>query len=277
MESLDNNNYLHPALRRDLSSINEVLECLDAIIEETAQKQDPLGYFAVLYRRVTWKVKEGIAGGDFKDGKRMEKLDVVFARRYIDAYKGYRTGKPVTLSWQKAFELSTETWPITMQHLLIGINAHINLDLGIAAAEVAGKAPVQELKDDFNSINTILAALVDEVQHNLSTIWPPLRYILLKTGNYDNLLVDFSMKLARDGAWRFAETLSATAGSEWKECIIIRDEAVAGKSSLITSDRLSVRFLLWIVRIGETGSVAEKIEKLKHTPLEKSSLKLEQA
>jgi hypothetical protein len=36
---------------------------------------------------VTKKVKNGIENNLFDDGPRMEKLDVIFAKRYIDAYK----------------------------------------------------------------------------------------------------------------------------------------------------------------------------------------------
>lgn len=151
-----------------LSSIDEVLEDLDEIILETKERDDTLGYFAVLYRRVTWKVKEGITNGYFEDAERMEQLDIIFAQRYIHAYRDYRNGIPVTNSWQKAFLLSNNRSFIILQHLLLGMNAHINLDLGIAAAEVCKYEKIETLRTDFYKINEILASLVDEVQHNLS-------------------------------------------------------------------------------------------------------------
>jgi len=36
-----------------------------------------------------------------------------------------------------------------MQNLLLGMNAHINLDLGIAAVQTCGGADLIMLKDDF--------------------------------------------------------------------------------------------------------------------------------
>ena len=201
--------------------------------------------------------------GYFEDGKRIEKLDVVFASRYIDAYYQHKENKPVTKSWQKAFDLAGRFWPITLQHLLIGMNAHINLDLGIAAAKVSEGRNIEELSDDFYRINQVLADLVEEVQHNLGTIWPPLSDILKKTGQVDNLMTDFSMSLARDGAWRFAQTLHAPGGKVFDECVLERDLAVARVADIITKHKPAVMLLLRVVRLGEIGTVGSKIEKLK--------------
>ncbi|MDT0687756.1 DUF5995 family protein [Autumnicola psychrophila] len=276
MNSIENHRKIIPEAEDPLTTIDDVLSRLDKIILEAEENEDTLGYFAVLYRRVTLEVKEGIIAGYFEDGERMEQLDVVFAKKYLEAYDNYQNGNAVSKSWQKAFDLSKDSWPITMQHLLIGMNAHINLDLGIAAAQVSGDSPIENLKVDFFRINEILAALVEEVQHNLATIWPPLKKILLKTGKYDNLVVDFSMKIARDGAWRFAQTLAGTAGEAKRQCILTRDIAVANKSSLITSDKLALSLLLWIVRIGEIGTVSDKIRKMKVSHSEKTIIKLKE-
>lgn len=256
---------------KELKTINDVLDTLDIIIQETEENNDTLGYFAVLYKRVTLKVKEEIEAGYFEDAERMEKLDVIFAKRYIDAYFDYRGGRPVTQSWDKAFKLSTDFWPVTLQHLLIGMNAHINLDLGIVAAEVCKGKRIEDLQTDFYKINEILSSLVNEVQDNLSTIWPPLRRILLKTGQFDNKMVDFSMKIARDGAWRFATELSGKSQKDIPDCIQTRDIAVAKVADIITNKRLSIQILLKIVRLGEIGSVSGKIRKLKNMETEPST------
>lgn len=250
-----------------ISSIEEVLGELDEIIFETKERNDTLGYFAVLYRRVTWKVKEGITTGYFEDPVRMEQLDIIFAQRYIHAYRDYRNGIPVTQSWQETFRLSQNRRLIILQHLLLGMNAHINLDLGIAAAEVCKYEDINTLQTDFYKINEILASLVDEVQHNLSVIWPPLRFILSKTGQLDNLLTDFSMQIARDGAWNFAKELCTIKETSLTECIAVRDAAVAKKTELIVNHKNTLSFLLKIIRLGERGTVAEKIEKMKNTEI----------
>jgi Family of unknown function (DUF5995) len=65
------------------NNIEEVITALGRIIDEAKGAQSRLGYFPALYRLVTIDVKKGIAAGRFQDGARMERLDVVFANRYL--------------------------------------------------------------------------------------------------------------------------------------------------------------------------------------------------
>lgn len=246
-----------------INTIDEVIAELDTIILDSELNNDPSGYFAALYQKVTVKVKEGIASGIFDDGARMENLDVIFAKRYLTAYFAFRNNKPVTVSWQIAFELTTELKLIVLQHLLLGMNAHINLDLGIAAAEVSKGENISGLKNDFNKINEILSSLVHDVQDDLSAVWPVLKYILKWTGKVDDYLVDFSMKLARNGAWKFAGQLFLVPENETGMAIGTRDRKIAGKVGLITNPGVLASLILRIIRLTERGTVSEKIQKLK--------------
>jgi hypothetical protein len=247
------------------NTIDDVISELQKIISECEKSNNPLGYFAALYQKVTIKVKEGIENEFFDDGPRMEKLDVIFAKRYIDAYYARQKNEAVTKSWQKAFDISNNYWPIVLQHLLIGMNAHINLDLGIAAAEVSKNKNLDDLQDDFNRINDILSSLVNEVQNNLSEIWPTLKKILQKTNKADDFLVDFSMKLARDGAWKFAKTMSEKPENDIDNLLEERDAKVAEKAVLITNPGFVANLIFKIVRLGEKGTVALRIKQLAKT------------
>jgi hypothetical protein len=247
---------------KPIRTIDEVIAALDHIIEESKQNESPLGYFAALYRSVTKKVKDGIAEDFFEDGPRMEQLDVIFAKRYIDAYHAFQSGQVVTKSWLRTFDLSEKFWPIVLQHLLIGMNAHINLDLGIAAAEVMKGKNILDLKVDFNRINQILSSLVMNVQQDLSEIWPTLTKILKWTGEFDDLIVDFSMEVARNGAWEFAVELSNTPESQQPTLIISRDERIAEIGDLVTNPGFLPSLIFKIIRLGERGSVVEKIERM---------------
>jgi len=247
----------------NINTINEVIAALDNIITDVQKNNDTSGYFAALYRKVTIKVKEGIANNEFEDGPRMEKLDVIFASRYIDAYHAWKNNETVTESWKKAFTISSNYWPIVLQHLLIGMNAHINLDLGIAAAAVSKDKNINTLQNDFNKINQILSSLVNEVQDNLAKIWPTLKWILQKTKKVDDFLVDFSMQLSREGAWKFATGIAGKNDSELNILIEARDNKVAEKSKIVTGPGFIAGIILGIVRIGEQGPVKQKIENLK--------------
>lgn len=246
-----------------IQTIDEVIAVLENIISECERNQNPLGYFPALYKRVTQKVKEGIDTGFFEDGPRMERLDIAFANRYLDAWFDWQKDETVTESWQKTFDLSDKYRPIVLQHLLMGINAHINLDLGIAAAEVSKGENLTDLQNDFNRINEILSSLVHEVEDDLSLVWPALKLILKHTGKVDDYLVDFSMKLARDGAWKFAMSLIRLSDRQLDMAISERDRKVAAKTDVVLKPGLIASLVLWIVRITERGSVGGKIQRLK--------------
>lgn len=244
------------------TTIDEVISTLNEIKVDSEKDKDTAGYFAALYLKVTLKVKEGIASGFFDDGPRMEQLDVVFANRYLVAYLANRRKDPISESWQKAFSISGQYWPIVLQHLLVGMNAHINLDLGIAAMEVSKGKNLFDLENDFDRINEILSSLVREVEVDLSSVWPALKFILKWTGEIDDYLVDFSMKLARDGAWEFARKLSEVQAEEKTAMIALRDMKVAAKVNVILKPGFIAKIALRIIRITERGSVVEKIRKL---------------
>ncbi len=243
-------------------SIDDIINALEEIIQASIRNNDPLGYFAALYQKVTIKVKEGISQGYFDDNERMEKLDIVFAKRYLDAYHDYRKNLPVTDSWKKAFDASKWYSPVVLQHLLLGMNAHISLDLGIAAAEVSEGSKLEDLHDDFNKINEVLSALVEEVEKNLSEIWPTFKLILKFSRRADNFLVDFSMKKARDGAWKFAQAIASEPEGNTADQIAERDKKVAAKVNLILHPGWLLRLIFVVIRIGERGSVKDKIQKL---------------
>ncbi len=245
------------------NTIDEVIARLEGIISECIEREDPLGFFAVLYHKVTVKVKEGIANGDFENGPRMERLDVAFANRYLEAYDAYQHQQPVTDSWQRAFALQSNYWPIVLQHLLMGINAHINLDLGIASAEISEGDNIDDLKHDFDKINDILSSLVNDVQEDLARIWPTLLKILKWSKKTDDFLVDFSMVLARNGAWKFAKSLAGKSPEELPGLIKIRDGKVAANTRFIIIKGMIPTIVFGIIRIGERGSVGQKIAALK--------------
>jgi hypothetical protein len=247
----------------DISTIDEVITVLENIILKSEYNKDPSGYFAALYQKVTMKVKEGITAGSFEDGLRMEQLDVAFAKRYIDAHFSFKNGETTTLSWQKAFDFSARYRPIVLQHLLLGMNAHINLDLGIAAAEISKAKAIADLENDFNRINEILSSLVHEVEAELAAIWPTFKTILKLAGKVDDFMVDFSMKLARDGAWKFANQLSATADDQIQSIIEARDKKVEAKANIVTKPGKIATIILFIIRVMERGSVASKIRELR--------------
>ena len=244
-------------------TIDEVIQQLDEIIDQTYWQKSRLGYFAALYRKVTIEVKKGIKSGFFEDGDRMECFDVIFANRYFDAFDQYQSKRVPTRSWQIAFETSNQLWPIVLQHLLLGMNAHINLDLGIAAAETSPKDAITDLKEDFYKINEILASLVDDVQQKLAHIWPVLKILDYVGGRTDETLINFNMEKARDQAWKLAMDLAPLEQADQIPKIADLDKDIVVIARKVLNPGLIASAAAKIIRLGERGSIPQIIDMLR--------------
>jgi hypothetical protein len=153
------------------TTVDEVITHLDNIIDWSKSRESRIGYFAILYRKMTAAVRDGINNNSFADSARMAQLDVIFANRYLQAWDAYVNKNPCPNAWCAAFDAAEKSSPIVLQHLLLGINTHINLDLAIAAAECCPAHKIFDLKSDFGKINSVIAHLVQSVQDTLAQIW----------------------------------------------------------------------------------------------------------
>lgn len=240
------------------TTIDGVVERLEAIIRDSVARRDRLGYFAALYNRVTLAVRDGIRRGEFDDGPRMERLDVLFAGRYLAAYDQYRAGELPTRCWLAAFRAAARADHVVLQHLLAGMNAHINLDLGIAAARTCPGAQLPGLRRDFDRINTVLAKLTPTVEQEIDGISPVFGFLTSFAPRLELKMVGFSMDRARAEAWRLAETLAPLPLAEQVGCIAERDLAVTLVAAAVLNDGLVVR----AIRSRESVDVARNIAAL---------------
>ena len=213
-------------MRAGVHTIDDVIERLGDIIAICRREDSRLGYFPALYRRVTIRVKEDIAAGRFDDGARMARLDVCFAQRYFEAFDRHRRGASPTQAWAYSFARAESPDPLILQHLMLGINAHINLDLGIAAVETTPSGALPALRNDFERINTILASLIDEVQDEIAACWPMMGVLDRLGGRLDETLCSFCLAEARAAAWSRAEELAGCSGEAVDACIARFDEEV---------------------------------------------------
>lgn len=209
------------------TTIDEIIHQMDAIIQHCIAQNNKMGYFAVLYRGVTAQVKEKIKAGFFDDGKRMENLVIVFANRYLDAYYKFAKSEPTSKCWEVAFHAAGANNPIILQHLMLGMNAHINLDLSIATAEIAPKNQIGGVKNDFNIIMNILASMIDGVQDRLKIVSPSIKIIDWVGGRTDEHIAGFAINKARDLAWKTAEKLAYSTTAEKEKLITLHDEITA--------------------------------------------------
>lgn len=244
------------------TNIPEVIAKLDNIIGWCIQKRSRMGYFAVLYKLMTASVQEGINKNIFDDGKRMERLDVNFANRYLDAWEAYTNNKPCTNAWCASFDACDNNNLIVLQHLILGINTHINLDLGIAAAETSPGDSITGLEKDFNKINDIITDLSEQIQEVLCRLWFPLRLINKITRNREDAVINFSIKIARQTSWANAMALSQLNGQPKAKYINTIDSSVVGIAKRIVNPGFYTKVLLRPVLLMESKDIAKNINLL---------------
>jgi len=243
-----------------MKTIEDVLIRMDKIIAECKAQQSRIGYFAILYRQVTRRVRDGILAGEFEDNPHMEVLDVLFAKRFIDAYELWKSGSKPTESWRLAFEASKSSGNLVLQQLFLGINAHINLDLGIAASETMQGKALAGIQGDFNKINAVLAELVDGVKTNISTVSPIFGWLIPLAKGKDEMLLNFSIQLARDGAWKYAGEYHADPDKNFQ--IQDRDRNISKLAQKLINPGKLLAFIIKIVAFAEWKSVSRTMDQL---------------
>jgi hypothetical protein len=247
-------------------TIDDVLAGLDRVIDRSVTAGDRRAYFAVLYRRVTAQVKEELGTGFFDDPERIARLDVIFADRYLDAVAQVDRGDAPTASWALTFDAGHRRRPLILQHLLIGINAHINLDLGIAAARCSPGDQLADLRDDYDRVNAILAAMVAAISADLRRISPWMGMLDVVGARTQTEVVRFSIVTARAGAWRFATELAATPETGWEPLIDDRDRRVAAVGERVLRPGPRIGAALLLARLREGQDLAANVERLLGVP-----------
>lgn len=237
-----------------------------AVVADARENDDANGYFAAMYLGVTTTIERGLADGTFATPDSLSELTTAFARRYLDALQLHRCGRLPTESWQVAFRATTTWRPSVLQHLLLGMNAHINLDLGIACATVAPGATIVELEPDFRQINTVLASLVQTVQDRLDRVSPLYRFVDDVAEDADRAVANFSIGRAREEAWKFATALASMDRSTAAKRIVDQDLAVSRLGlRVLRPGRIAATGLL-AVRLTEKWHPSEIIEILSDAP-----------
>ena len=250
---------------KEIKTIADVIIVLDAIVQDSARTQSRAGYFAALYKRMTVAVSEGIQKGAFEDGARMEALDILFAQRYLTAFDAFKSSTECSSSWQHALTGCGNRSLIVLQHLLLGINAHVNLDLAIAAAKLAPGNAIHALEKDFNHINVLISELVDDVQKCLEEVWFPMRFLRDVINRQGHAVLNFSMTAARKTAWANAVLLANMNASERATHIKGMDSMVRSVGERISNPGLWPAMLLRIIRFTEYEDVGRTIRLIDTT------------
>lgn len=248
--------------------IDDVLVKLEAVTDEAIAAGDRVGMFAALYWQVTRQVRNGIDDGLFDDADRMNRFDTLFANRYFEALHAWRRDKKPTRSWKVAFEADEERDHAILQHLLLGVNAHVNLDLAIATAAVDTPATLPDLEDDFNRINGILGGVLTSLQDIVNRHSPLMSVLDAVGGRTDEQFVNFNVREARSEAWNHALLLARQDDVADHRTIDVIDRKVSFLARLLRHPGPLLEAALALVRMSESDDVSAIITELAETKIE---------
>lgn len=239
------------------TTIDGVINRLQEIIDESIASGSRLGYFAALYKRMTMAVQGGITAGRFQDAARMAALDVTFANRYLVTREQYFAGELHGQSWLQAYQATTTDKYTLLQQLLIGINPHIMIDLGVAAARTCPGAAFAALQQDFNTINIVITSLFPVVDAELDELSPVERTIDHSFGFIKDKAINAAIDEGRKSSWAFASSLAFVDLPAQAVMIGARDRQARLIGDCILHDPLAT-----LVRKRESADVRHNIQIL---------------
>jgi Family of unknown function (DUF5995) len=198
------------------------VQCIDAVVREMQKRAEPLmdscshqALFALTYLRVTqayaWSARQP---GYYADPGWTNHAVAVFAKYYLRAFDQWTANddsSAVPQAWKTAFSAARDGRVSAAGNFFLGLNAHINHDLGLAmeAAGLTGPDGRSE-KPNFTKINVLLnsvtlplvAELSARLDQSMDDSSLPLSLDAVATGQV--------LWTWREQAWRNAELLASS-------------------------------------------------------------------
>ena len=203
---------------------------------------DGSGHFPAMYARVTQRIDRDAAVGKFADGEGA----IRFARAFAEWYLRPRGGvEPIPDAWRAAWDVAGDRRLLIVQHLLLGINAHVNHDLPQVVVELADeRGDLAGMRADFDQVNAVLAATLPDVIRDLGRA---SRWVNVVAARGGGRVFHFSLERARAQAWLAAERLHPLDGAARAHEAGEIDRLVCVLAYLVAHPARPVR---WLTRVG---------------------------
>lgn len=207
---------LHPAQKQvELDTVilhpqNETQKKLSNLVQKWQSQRDRRVIFAHTYYLMTGNMLSALHEGQFHDRVWVTRLLDKFAEYYFKALEKFEhlpfTAPPI---WRVAFQVAENENSYVAQHLLLGVNAHINYDLVSTLIEVMKDewktlSPAQKRQryEDHTHVNRIIETTFDETQQLVIARYSPTLDKLSQVSfNLDNLVISSLIRSWREQAW----------------------------------------------------------------------------
>ena len=222
------------------SGLTATVERLRRLAREAS---DASGYFPAMYAHVTAAMHQRVVSGDFADPLRTAAFTRTFADLYLTA-AGDRAG--AARCWRASWDVADDQRLLIAQHLILGINAHVNYDLPQAVVAIADETgSLAALRPDFDAVNDVLADAYGQVLRRLDGV---SRWASTAAALGGGRLFDFSLRVARDQAWGAAERLYVLDATQRVEYLEDLDRLVGVLAYVVTRPPLPGRLVLPLLR-----------------------------
>ena len=183
---------------------------MSTLTQQWEEASDRRAIFLGCYTLMTRNMLAAIDAGRFHDGEWVGRLLRRFVDYYFDALTLYDQASTDTPPvWKLTHDATHQDHVMTLQHLLLGINAHINNDLVFAlydllAPEWAGlsEAGREQRHTDHTLVNHIIGETVDSVQDQVIDRHAPWFKVIDKLmGPTDEWLTSHLIAHWREEVW----------------------------------------------------------------------------
>lgn len=241
----------------------QLTERMQAFIDQWSAIGDHRAIFLACYLRMTENMLTAVERGVFHDPAWVNRLIGDFADYYFVALAAWEQENGGPLVWQHAFASAARHHATIVQHLLLGVNAHINYDLILVLDDLLrpewsrlsdGKR--QERRADYDKVNHVIAQTIDRVQDEVIAPYArAMRVIDVAFGPLDEWCTAHLIRNWRNDVWQQALQTLALTGSEERAAMHRQiDEVATRRARLLSGDALGARVfgypLRWLNKLG---------------------------
>ncbi|MCB0842936.1 MAG: hypothetical protein KDD63_00810 [Bacteroidetes bacterium] len=187
----------------------EIVQKMDNLAKAWEEKSDKRAFFLRCYCMMSENMFRALDEKRFIDNQWVETLLLTFADYYFDALACFDCGESVPKVWQVAHEAAAQKKLHVLQHLFLGINAHINYDLVLTLHDLL-REEWETLSDegqkiryhDHSMVNTIIKETIDQVQDEVIEVQTPwMDFIDKAMGRLDEKLFTGLISSWRKEVW----------------------------------------------------------------------------
>jgi hypothetical protein len=222
--------------RREVFPLDSHQAMLDRMVAQITSWQeagDSRSLFLECYRMMTQNMLQAIQDGEFHDSQWVENLVDHFAGYYFTALDAYQKDPALSpAAWHLAFDKAADNRLLTIQNLLLGVNAHISYDLTLALGDLlepdwAGldETGRRQRYEDHSHVNRVIGRTIDAVQDTLIEPHEPSMDLLDHLlGPIDEWLISNLIDRWRDEVWEQAVQRVETSSQDERERLRLKAE-----------------------------------------------------